>query len=72
VAENLAELGEGESGILESLELPEEIAHRLMELGFLPAPPWWPADPPPEVIRGCTGWMGVRSPFAPRRRGIFS
>jgi len=36
VAENLAELGEGESGILESLELPEEISHRLMELGFLP------------------------------------
>jgi ferrous iron transport protein A len=36
VAENLSELREGESGILESLALPEDIALRLMELGFLP------------------------------------
>lgn len=32
----LAELPEGDSGVLDSLSLPEEIAHRLMELGFLP------------------------------------
>jgi Fe2+ transport system protein FeoA len=32
----LAELGEGEQGILDRLELPEEAAGRLMELGFLP------------------------------------
>jgi ferrous iron transport protein A len=36
VARNLAELREGETGILEALELPEDIALRLMELGFLP------------------------------------
>jgi ferrous iron transport protein A len=32
----LAELLEGEEGILESLELPEDVALRLMELGFIP------------------------------------
>jgi ferrous iron transport protein A len=33
---SLADLREGEAGILESLDLPGEVAHRLMELGFLP------------------------------------
>jgi ferrous iron transport protein A len=33
---SLAQLVEGESGILDRLELPEDIARRLMELGFLP------------------------------------
>jgi len=33
---SLAQLREGESGVLDRLELPEEIARRLMELGFLP------------------------------------
>ena len=33
---SLLELGEGEQGILDRLELPEEAARRLMELGFLP------------------------------------
>jgi len=33
---SLAELGEGEQGILDRLELPEATARRLMELGFLP------------------------------------
>ncbi|MFO8174519.1 MAG: FeoA domain-containing protein [Longimicrobiales bacterium] len=33
---SLAELPEGETGIVETLELPEDVAHRLMELGFLP------------------------------------
>jgi len=32
----LAELSEGEAGVLESLDLPEDVALRLMELGFLP------------------------------------
>src|SRR5579863_6164801 len=36
VAANLSELQPGEQGILERLELPDEIAKRLMELGFLP------------------------------------
>jgi ferrous iron transport protein A len=34
--QTLAQLAEGEPGILERLELPEDIARRLMELGFLP------------------------------------
>ena len=33
---SLAHLAEGESGILDRLDLPEDIARRLMELGFLP------------------------------------
>ena len=32
----LAQLKEGESGIIDRLDLPEDIARRLMELGFLP------------------------------------
>jgi ferrous iron transport protein A len=35
-ARTLAQLREGESGVLDRLELPEDIARRLMELGFLP------------------------------------
>jgi len=35
-ARTLAELKEGESGIIDRLELPEDVARRLMELGFLP------------------------------------
>ena len=33
---SLADLLEGEEGILDSLDLPEDVALRLMELGFLP------------------------------------
>ena len=33
---NLAHLARGESGILDRLDLPEEDAQRLMEMGFLP------------------------------------
>jgi Fe2+ transport system protein FeoA len=33
---SLAQLAEGEPGILDRLELPDDIARRLMELGFLP------------------------------------
>ncbi len=35
-ASNLTELKHGESGILDRLDLPEDDARRLMELGFLP------------------------------------
>jgi ferrous iron transport protein A len=33
---NLFELGEGESGVLASLDVPADLAQRLMELGFVP------------------------------------
>ena len=33
---SLAQLPEGEAGVLDRLDLPEDIARRLMELGFLP------------------------------------
>lgn len=32
----LADLAEGEHGILKTLDLPEDTSRRLMELGFLP------------------------------------
>lgn len=32
----LADLREGEAGVVEALDLPEDVAHRLMELGFIP------------------------------------
>jgi len=32
----LAQLREGEAGVLDRLDLPDDIARRLMELGFLP------------------------------------
>ena len=35
-AKNLAQLGRGESGVLDRLDLPDDDAQRLMELGFLP------------------------------------
>jgi ferrous iron transport protein A len=35
-ARTLAELKEGESGIIDRLDLPQDVARRLMELGFLP------------------------------------
>jgi ferrous iron transport protein A len=35
----LAELREGEEAILDRLELPEQMATRLMELGFIPGTP---------------------------------
>ncbi len=35
----LAGLRRGEGGILESLDLPEDEARRLMELGFIPGSP---------------------------------
>jgi ferrous iron transport protein A len=35
-ARTLAQLSEGEAGVLDRLDLPDDIARRLMELGFLP------------------------------------
>ena len=35
-ARTLSDLKEGESGIIDRLDLPEDVARRLMELGFLP------------------------------------
>ncbi len=35
-ARNLTDLKPGESGVLDRLDLPEDDARRLMELGFLP------------------------------------
>ena len=35
-ARNLMELRSGETGVLDHLDLPEDDARRLMELGFLP------------------------------------
>ena len=35
-ARNLAELRPNEPGVLDHLDLPEDIARRLMELGFVP------------------------------------
>ena len=35
-AKNLTDLKRGESGVLDRLDLPEEEARRLMELGFVP------------------------------------
>jgi ferrous iron transport protein A len=32
----LADLREGEAGVIERIELPDDLATRLMELGFLP------------------------------------
>lgn len=32
----LAQLREGEAGVLDRLDVPEDVARRLMELGFLP------------------------------------
>ncbi len=32
----LADLSEGEAGVVDSLQLPEDVALRLMELGFIP------------------------------------
>src|SRR5580692_456272 len=34
--QTLAQLPRGESGVLDRLDLPEDVARRLMELGFLP------------------------------------
>ena len=35
-ASSLAELREGEEGVIDRIDLPAEVARRLMELGFVP------------------------------------
>jgi Fe2+ transport system protein FeoA len=44
---DLTQLKRGESGILDRLELPEEDARRLMELGFVPGHAVTPAHSAP-------------------------
>ena len=44
---NLTELERGEHGVLDRLELPEDDARRLMELGFLPGHTVTPAHSAP-------------------------
>jgi ferrous iron transport protein A len=46
-ARNLSELKRGESGILDRLDLPEDDARRLMELGFIPGHAVVPAHSAP-------------------------
>jgi ferrous iron transport protein A len=46
-ARNLTELKRGEHGILERIDLPEEDARRLMEMGFLPGHTITPAHAAP-------------------------
>jgi ferrous iron transport protein A len=46
-AKNLHELKRGESGILDRLEVPEDEARRLMEMGFLPGHKVTPAHSAP-------------------------
>jgi ferrous iron transport protein A len=46
-ARNLTELKRGEHGVLERIDLPEEDARRLMEMGFLPGHTITPAHAAP-------------------------
>ncbi len=46
-ARNLMELRRGEQGVLERIDLPEDDARRLMELGFLPGHTVIPAHSAP-------------------------
>src|SRR5277367_5440806 len=46
-ARNLTELKLGEQGVLERIDLPEEDARRLMEMGFLPGHTVTPAHAAP-------------------------
>jgi ferrous iron transport protein A len=46
-ARNLADLKRGESGVIERLDLPDEEARRLMEMGFLPGHAVTPAHAAP-------------------------
>jgi len=46
-ARNLNELKRGESGIIERLDLPQEDATRLMEMGFVPGHTVTPANAAP-------------------------
>ena len=62
-ARTLAQLPEGEAGVLDRLELPDDIARRLMELGFLPGHIIVPARSAPGGEPACVsrGWLGSRA-----------
>jgi len=66
----LAELRVGERGILERLDLPEDLARRLMELGFLPGQEVVPARKAPgggpRVFRVDGSEVALRSDTARR------
>lgn len=47
IPRNLTDLKRGQSGVLDRLDLPEEDAQRLMELGFLPGHAVTPAHSAP-------------------------
>ena len=47
IPKNLAQLRQGEPGTLDRLDLPEDVARRLMELGFLPGQVVVPAGSAP-------------------------
>ena len=47
IARNLTELRRGEHGVLDRIDLPEDDARRLMELGFLPGHTVIPAHSAP-------------------------
>ena len=66
----LTELATGETAILESLDLPADLSHRLMELGFLPGSPITAARPAPggdpRVFRVDGSEIALRSDTAER------
>lgn len=47
VAATAVELNDGEQGVLDRVELPDDVARRLMELGFLPGQIVTPANSAP-------------------------
>ena len=66
----LAQLPKGQSGILDRLDLPEDVARRLMELGFLPGQVIVPARTAPgggpRVYRVDGSEIALRSETAAR------
>ncbi len=56
----LAQLPEGESGVLDRLDLPDDIARRLMELGFLPGHILFPPAARPAANRAFIEWMAQK------------
>ncbi len=56
----LADLPTGQRCILDRLDLPEDIARRLMELGFLPGNEIVPGKRAPGGARACFAWMAPK------------
>ena len=50
--------------MVDSLDLPEDVALRLMELGFIPGTTVVAGRAAPGATPGSSGWTGVRSPSA--------